>query len=357
MSRGSVDPDVGVSLCRADPDSGLLMRVLDAQQIRSWREQGFVVVDDLFAADLLERTIADADEVFPAGGSPEAEAWNDFGSSHQMEFPADSAGLNEMTLHPRLLTAVTELLRVGVRELRLTQSEVWPKYGRAGRSGAERDNDDQRIHVDYPNHTLVHPPPWDSPEAVEIFVYLSEFEQSGGATAVVPRTGPDDPAYAWPIVGTPGVGALPWLNDRISAEAYLEREAPDIAGWRATHLYPREVPVHFGVGTVLFYRHDTWHRGTPLRPGTRRLAQNLTFRKAGSEWVSTRQPGWARAMYRRSQVMEHLVARASVDQRCVLGFPAPGHAYWTPETLAAVDARYGPLGMDAAPYVNALRSG
>ena len=29
------------------------------------------------------------------------------------------------------------------------------------------DHHDQRIHVDYPNHTLVHPPAWETPEAVE----------------------------------------------------------------------------------------------------------------------------------------------------------------------------------------------
>lgn len=110
-------------------------------------------------------------------------------------------------------------------------------------------------------------------------------------------------------------------------------------------------------GSVLFYRHDTWHRGTPLRPGSRRLAQNLTFRRAGSEWVSTVHTGWAWAMYRPSQVMERLIAQSSVDQRCVLGFPAPGHSYWTAETVAAVEARFGPLGMDTSPYANALAPG
>ena len=333
------------------------MNVLAEEQLRSWREQGFVVVDGVFPEVLLARALADANEAFPAAGSVEAEAWNDFGGGGRMEFPASSDAVNEMTLHPRLLGAVAQLLGVAVDALRLTQSDLWPKYGRAGRSGAERDNDDQRIHVDYPNHTLLHPPAWDAPEAVEILVYLSDFSNTGGATAVVPRAGADDPAYAWPMVGTPGVGALPWLNDRASAEDYLQREAPELAAWRAEHLYPREVLLGFSVGSVLFYRHDTWHRGTPLRPGARRLAQNLTFRKAESEWVSTLQAGWAWAMYRQSQVMERLIARASVDQRCVLGFPAPGHAYWTPQTLAAVEARYGPLGMDLSPYAEALCSG
>jgi hypothetical protein len=38
----------------------------------------------------------------------------------------------------------------------------------------------------------------------------------------------------------------------------------------------------------------------------------------------------------------------------VLGFPAPGDPYWTRETLAAVAARFGPLGMDLTPYEAAL---
>jgi hypothetical protein len=52
--------------------------------------------------------------------------------------------------------------------------------------------------------------------------------------------------------------------------------------------------------------------------------------------------------------MERLVARASVEQRCVLGFPAPGHCYWTPETVGAVGAHFGPLGMDMTPYERKL---
>ena len=88
-----------------------------------------------------------------------------------------------------------------------------------------------------------------------------------------------------------------------------------------------------------------------------RLAQNLTFRKTGSEWVSVLHPGWSWAMYRSGQPMERLLASSSVDQRCVLGFPAPGHPYWTRETLAAVRARYGALGMDMEPYVQALSQG
>lgn len=327
---------------------------LGANQLASWRERGFVLVDGVWPEETIVRARADALERFPAPNSPEATAITDFGSTGRMAFPAESAVVNEIALHPRLLAVMGGLLGVPAAELRLTQADLWPKYGRAGQARGERDNDDQRIHVDYPNHTLTHPPRWEAPEAVEAILYLSDVSECGGATAVVPRAGADDPAYPWPIVQTPGVGALPWLNDRSSAEAMLRDVAPEVAAWRREHLYARECHVRSRVGTLLLYRHDTWHRGTPLDPGTLRLAMNLTFRKAASEWISVLQSGWAWAMYRPSQRMERLVAESSVEQRCVLGFPAPGHPYWTAETVAAVEARYGLLGMDLGPYRAAL---
>lgn len=342
--------DPSEALAPGSPSHDVLARC----QVEQWREQGFALVGGVLPADLLREAREDAAAAFPSAGSAEAEAMHDFGGRGRMVFPTSSAAVNAITLHPRLLRAAAQLLGVPVAELRLTQSEVWPKYGRREKAGGEGDNLDQRMHVDYPNHTLAHPPPWDAPEAVELIVHLDDAEACGGATALVPRTGPDDPAYAWPIACTPGVGALDWVNDRASAEAYLERKAPEIARWRARHLYPREVEARHRRGSVLFYRHDTWHRGTPVAPGAVRFAQNLTFRKAGSEWISVLHPGWAWAMYQPSRVMERLVATASVEQRCVLGFPGPGHPYWTRATVAAVAARYGPLGMDVSPYQEAL---
>ena len=327
---------------------------LASEQVASWRERGFALVDDLLPADLLDRARKYALETFPPPESRAADGLRDFGSGGRLQFPSPSAALNEITLHPRLLGAVAQLLDVPVHELRLTQSDLWPKYGRERRSGERYDNDDQRIHCDYPNHTLTHPPRWHEPEAVEIILYLSDVADCAGATAVVPRSGPDDPAYRYPIVDTPGVGALEWHNDRVSAEAYLAEHAPETARFRREHLYPREVRARYGFGSVLLYRHDTWHRGTPLRPGALRLAQNLTFKKAASEWISVLHSGWAWSMYRPDQTAERIIARASVEQRCVLGFPPPGDPFWNAETLAAVRARYGPLGFDDAPYAERL---
>ena len=325
---------------------------LSEGQLQAWRDHGAAVVDGLVPLEL----IADARAAIVATlGAADDGRPGDFGSSGQFVFPADCDALNAIALHPVLLTAVAQLLGVGVRDLRLTQADLWAKQGRRRPVDDPYDNTDQRMHVDYPNHTLLHPPPWDQPEAVEMIISADDVEECGGATHVVLREGVDDAAYRWPIVDTPGVGEHPWINDRERAEAHLSTTAPDVAAWRRDQLYGRERAVRYRPGTVLLYRHDTWHRGTPLRPGRTRVVINLTFRLASSEWLSTLHQGWSWAAYRPSHVIERLVAEATVDQRCVMGLPAPGHPYWTTATLDAVEARYAPLGIDLTEYRAARR--
>jgi len=335
----------------ARPAGGAPARVLDDQHIASWRERGFTLASGIFPDALISELTSAAMQQFPTLHSSEALEIADFGSA--VVFPSRISAFNTLTLHPRLLAAVAELLNISVSGLRLSQADLWPKYGRTEKSAGPLDNMDQRIHVDYPNHTLAHPTEWSRPEAVEIIVYLSDVEECGGPTAVVPRQDDEDPAYRWPIVDTPGVAELDYVNDRQSAEAYFADQRPELSGWRQT-LYERECYTFFKPGDVLFYRHDTWHRGTPMTPGTLRLVQNLTFRRAECEWISTLHVGWAWSAYRRDKFLEKLIAGATLDQRAVLGFPQPGSAYWSEATIAAVGARHGAFGMDMAPYREAL---
>ena len=93
----------------------------------------------------------------------------------------------------------------------------------------------------------------------------------------------------------------------------------------------------------------------PLEPGTLRLAHNLTYRHADAEWIATLHKGWSWNAYRKDRLIERLIATATVAQRTVLGFPRPGSAYWDAATLAAVTARYEPLGFDPRPYAEALK--
>lgn len=319
--------------------------------VERWQNEGYCLVDGLLPVDLLGQVFSDASAIFPAPGSAEARAVTEFGGG-LLNFPSTYSSVNQVALHVNLQRAVSKLLRVPHESVRLTQAEVWPKFG--NKSTAPGSNSDQRMHCDFPNHTLVVPPVWEEPEAVEMILYLSEVKDCMGATAVVPRQGPEDPAYQYPITAMPGLGNLEWINNRASAEAYLAEVEPKAAAFRATHLYPRERHARYKFGTALLYRHDTWHRGTELAPDCLRIVMNLTFRKAASEWVSTLHTGWAWAMYRQGLQMERLVATASVDQRCLMGFPEPGHVYWTERTLQAVFCRYAPLGFDMTPYLEKL---
>lgn len=320
-------------------------------QVGSWREAGWALVGGIFEESLIDGLRAAAVTKFPEPDSEAASQTADFGSA--LVFPSTIGELNDLTLHPRLLAAVASLLGTAVEDIRLSQSDLWPKYGRADKSAGALDNMDQRIHVDYPNHTLAHPTEWDRPEAVEMIVYLSDVGDCGGPTAVVPRTGAEDPAYRWPIVDSPGIGELDYVNDRERAEDYFAAERPELADWRAM-LYQRERYAAFKPGDVLFYRHDTWHRGTSMTPGALRLVQNITYRRAASEWISTLHVGWAWMAYRRSKYLERLIANATLAQRAVLGFPQPESDYWTQATIAAVEARHGVFGMDMSPYRAAL---
>ncbi|MEL7158672.1 MAG: hypothetical protein AAFN30_19040 [Actinomycetota bacterium] len=328
---------------------------LSSEQVQRWRDEGYVFVDELLPADLIEAVMRFGAERFPAPGTPESFDMRNFGSS--VVFPTLNAAFDAVTLHPRILDAVSQLLDRPVADLRLTQSDLWPKYGRAQPDGPAEDlydNNDQRIHVDYPNHMLTHPTPWDRPSAVEIIIYYSDRSACGGPTAVVPRQGADDPLYPWPILGAPGIGDLRWVNDRATAESYLAEHRPDLVEFRQ-QLYDREVHTDFRPGAVLLYRHDVWHRGTPLRTGpTMRLAQNLTIRLAEAEWISTVHRGWSWTMYKPDHYFERFIAQADVDQRAVLGFPPPGASYWCEATVDAVEARFGPFGFDPAPYRLAL---
>ena len=343
------------STCTAPP--------LTEAQVREWRERKCCAVDGVWPAELVARVAADASAIFrgstAARGAtdlqPDGYATTALGHN-AMAFPCGrSAALNEATLHPRLLAAVAQLLgKEQVSDLRLTQSEAWLKS-----SLAQEPNHDQRMHCDFPNHTLTMPPADDSlPEAVSMLAFWDDVVDVGGATYVVPRCGQDDPAYQHPLVSMPGVAfandePVPYIDSRDAAETFFATHDPSVAEFRES-LYTREEAVRFHVGTILFYQQDTWHRGSPLKDGADRVVQNITFKRADVEWITNWNDGWGKTMYDDGMPLRRILATASLDQRAVLGFPVPGHRYWTKGTIEAVQARYGPLGMDVAPYKAAL---
>jgi hypothetical protein len=265
--------------------------------------------------------------------------------------------LNDLILHPRIVTACSELL--GTDRLLLSQGEVWLKTGRSAEQKTALkeplatsfyDNDDQRIHMDFPNHYLVHPPAFNEPDAVATIVYFEDARVSGGRTSVVPRNGESDEAYRFPYTKMPGFGMLPWINNRTLAERDLETRDPEVYSFRQK-LYKREEYLDFRLGTILFYRLDLWHRGTPLLPGKSRAVANIIYKKESSAArITSWHVGWAANAYNAWTTkppvppgrgrFEVLLEGLEGWQRELLGFPRDDDRYWNRGTVEAVKARF-----------------
>lgn len=104
---------------------------LTPEQVTTWREQGCILVDGLLPDNVIQDAVKILEETFPEG-NPNKEH-NDFGSGGKMEFPCNFPPLNQITLHENIMNAVKQLL--GTDDIRLTQSDAWPKYGRDSSDG------------------------------------------------------------------------------------------------------------------------------------------------------------------------------------------------------------------------------
>jgi hypothetical protein len=170
---------------------------LSAQQVQQWRQAGYAFLNGVLPQSLVARVRLQAECAY--GKLQESQQ-----PGEGIAFPflntakygqLDAA--NDVPLHPRLLRAVSQLLDVPVEDIMLGQAELWCKVGEAAGDGgwAVLQNQDQRMHMDYPNHYLTHPAPWHSPEAVTAILYLDDMQGVEGGTGVVPRAGDHDDLY------------------------------------------------------------------------------------------------------------------------------------------------------------------
>lgn len=115
--------------------------ILTEDQIKSWREKGFAVVDGLLSDELIKAVYEESFEELK-----EAPDRANFGSGGTFEYPTGRVACDEVTLHPRLLQAASELLNVKVKDLRLALSDIWIKRGVEEDPKSPVHNNSQRIH-------------------------------------------------------------------------------------------------------------------------------------------------------------------------------------------------------------------
>jgi hypothetical protein len=107
-------------------------------------------------------------------------------------------------------------------------------------------------------------------------------------------------------------------------------------------IYEQEVSASGPAGSVLAYRPDVYHRGTSLiAEGAARFLLHVAYKPVATDWLGYH--AWP--FHAEGAAWNRFMRYARVRQLKVLGFPEPGHPYWTEETLRGVAARYPRLDM------------
>jgi hypothetical protein len=289
--------------------------VLTEQQLDCFHTDGFVLVPDVLTAgevDVMQHgvweNVPSPEQYFADPGAHTDLTNSPFAGL--VNFPWASPELNRLVAHPRILAIVRQIL--GVDDIRLYKGELWAKY-------AGNADYDQHHHRDFGNHTLVVPSTKRRWMQVTTFTYLCDVDEGNGATAAVPK--------------------------RYSAHIPL--------GQRRTEpgeLRDREVLACGAAGSTLVYSTEVFHRGTSLTsPTASRFTVLADYKAADASWTNKHAFGHLG----QHPAMIEFVTNVDPDTRTLLDIPAPGHPYWTEQTIADMEVRYP--GIDMTPYKNAQR--
>jgi hypothetical protein len=298
------------------------MTVTGADRTR-WERHGWCLLTEVLPASVVQTAQAALPTLFPSAedfaADRDPERNRPFRvDSHMVmpRFPFEVAALNELVLHDKLLDLAHAFLQLD--DIRLYQAMASAKYA----DGAGED--EQLLHVDYGNHTLVVPRPEAGYQQLELFIYLSDVTPTTAATRVVSRE---------------LTGDIPVERTYLSLNDY-------------GHLYQAEEPASGPAGSILVYRPDVFHRGVRMtEPKAARFMLHVSFKPPETDWLGSHALPSAGEDMAWHRFMQHATER----QLTVLGFPRPGHPYWNAETLRGVAARYPSL--DMAPWRAAASAG
>ena len=288
-------------------------RLLSDELASRWRTDGWCVIPGAFSG----AELADARQVigslFPSaeemdsGVDDEPTAkWRRTDGAPWPEFPFDSPALNNLVVNEALIGMAQELLATD--DVRLYQATFTAKYA------DQSSGYNQLLHTDYPNHTILVPRRDDGYPQLETYIYLSDVSTGDGATRLVSR--------------------------RLTADIPVERHTLRFDDY--ADLYDGAGDASGPAGSVVAYRPDVYHRAVDFSErGRSRFMLHVAYKVAGAEWAGYQ--AWPFKGF--SPAWHDFVQQASVRQLTVVGFPVPGHRYWTEETLAGVQARYPRLDM------------
>jgi ectoine hydroxylase-related dioxygenase (phytanoyl-CoA dioxygenase family) len=296
--------------------------MITSQQREALHEDGYVLVPDLLSAGQLRACRQELSQHFPTCEQLLADPDRYAKAPRAAFFPYAGSTLNEVSTHPALIDLVERLL--GTEDIRMGDCVLQAKYGALAGGGR-----DQSLHNDaWEGSSLVYPSERGIFQRIFAIVYLTDVTADLAPTHVVAHS---DGADA-PLVTEAGLAS------------YTRDDHP----W----LYDAERPVLAPAGSALITTGRTIHRGSAVRAERgERFALFVNFHAAAATWQRSRTfvglPGAPEGPAAR-----RFMSDATPKQRQLLGFPPPGHDYWSEETLRRVGEIYPD--MDLAPYIHAI---
>lgn len=284
-----------------------------------WLEEGWGVWQraipdaDLWACEgALSHLFPSAAEMDSGIENDETSKWRNWDAAWP-EFPFRSKSLNRLALHPSVLDLAEELLQTD--DIRFYMGLITAKYAN------QSSHYNQLLHTDFPNNMVLVPSADDRYRQLELFLYLTGVSIDNGATRMVSVKRTSD---------------IPVERHTLSFGDYGD-------------LYDDSGAAVGPAGSIVCYRPDVYHRSVDWsEPGKRRIMMHLSFRPAEAEWGGYQ--AWPIKGF--SPEWHAFVAGAGPRELSTVGFPRPGHPYWTPQTIAGVSARYP--GLEMAPWNEAI---
>ncbi len=296
------------------------MSVLTAGHRRAWDEDGWCVIDRAVPADRLAAAQRAVTKVFPSaeemarGPHPDTR-WHTWDAAWP-EFPFRSRSLNSLVVGDLMIDLAADLL--GTDDVRMYLAIATAKYA------GQPSDFNQLLHTDFPNHTLTVPRAEAGYHQVETFIYLNDVGRDNGATRFVSRR----------------------LTHAVPVEEHT-LNLDDYGG-----LYGGDGDASAPAGSIVVYRPDVYHRSVDFDdPAAARFMLHVSYKPAAVEWGGYQ--AWPFKGF--SAEWHAFVQQASPRQLAILGFPEPGHDFWTDETLEGVARRYP--GLDLTPWRQAYTEG
>ena len=280
--------------------------------LKQLQTEGYCIVERWLDEETLERLRRDLFTVVPTWERYQAGRDRaDFRKpSWWLAFPFENDSANDLPFRPDLVDLAERVL--GTSDIRLAHTEMLIKY-----AGAM--DFDQHMHMDWNNNTLVVPVE-DGFDQLASIVYYSDVTLDLGPTKFV---------------------ALSDTEGFRHEREWTREQAPE--------LFEREQSVVVPAGSIFLYGMRSLHRGSAMTAseGTR-FSQHIAFCRSSEPWH-----GWfGYARFGQHPRLDALLTRLTPRERELLGFPAPGHPYWTAFTVEGVSRRYP--GMDMTPYADAM---